>query len=84
MKKLLILPLLFILTGCPTVPVKQEFPKVPDSFLVPAPQLKVTPDGASASEVFDVVIENYSTYHSVSNTLSKWQEWYKQQKQLSE
>lgn len=84
MKLLVILSLSLFLTACETLPVKQEFPKVPEVYMSPAPELKEIPANSSADIVFDVVIENYGLYHSVANQLTKWQEWYREQKKIFE
>lgn len=80
--KYFILPVLLLLTACECVPVKKEFPPVTDEMMVQAPALKQVSKDAKASEVFDTVVENYGTYHEVSNRLSIWQKWYEEQKKI--
>jgi hypothetical protein len=82
MKKLLIVSLIAVLTGCVTVPVTQNFPKASDTLQVPPPALKEIPADSTASQVFDIVIENYGTYNEVANQLSGWQQWYIDQKKI--
>jgi hypothetical protein len=84
MKRIVILLCTVGLFGCSTVPVTQSFPKTNDALMKPVPELKEIPYGSSASEIFDVVIENYGTYHEVANQLESWQKWYKEQKQIFE
>jgi len=84
MKRLLILLCTIGLFGCSVVPVVQSFPKANDALMKPAPELKEAPNSASASEVFDVVIENYGTYNEVANQLNSWQKWYIEQKKIFE
>jgi len=84
MKRLLILLYTIGLFGCSVVPVVQTFPKANDALMKPAPEFKEIPNSASASEVFDVVIENYGTYHEIANQLNSWQKWYIEQKKIFE
>ena len=82
MKKLLIISLVAVLAGCMTVPVTQNFPKASDTLQVPPSALKEIPADSSATQVFDIVIENYGTYNEVANQLSGWQQWYVEQKKI--
>jgi len=84
MKKLLIALCVFGLVGCVTVPVDQNFPKASDTLQTPPPALKEIPAGASASVIFDTVVENYGTYNEVANQLKGWQQWYVEQKKIFE
>jgi hypothetical protein len=72
------------LIGCSTVPVKVPFPEVPKEMMEKPKKLETVKDGASASEVLETVIRNYSKYHDQSILLESWQEWYKQQKKINE
>lgn len=80
--KLLIAIALVLLTGCMSVPVTQNFPKAPDALMTAPPELKEVAAGASASTVFETVIENYGTYYEVANRLKAWQKWYEEQKKI--
>ena len=82
MKKLLIISLVAVLAGCMTVPVTQNFPKASDTLHGPPSALKEIPADSSATQVFDIVIENYGTYNEVANQLSGWQQWYVEQKKI--
>ena len=84
MKQLLIALCLFGLVGCQTVPVTQNFPKASDTLMAPPATLKEIPTGASASVIFDTVVENYGTYNEVANQLKGWQQWYVDQKKIFE
>ena len=84
MKKYLAIIPAVLLIGCVSVPVERSFPKVPDALMVAAPDLKEVPENADAAQVFDVVIENYGTYHEVANLLRGWQQWYVEQKKIFE
>ena len=80
---LTIIPLAF-LVGCVSVPVERHWPKVPEALQTPAPELKTTASNASASEVFDVVVENYGTYYDIAGKLAGWQKWYVDQQKIFE
>jgi hypothetical protein len=84
MKYLLALLLSLTLVGCSTsVPVKRNFPSVPEELLVDCPELKKVAQGTTKlSEVLVVVTDNYSTYHECRIKLQAWQEWYKSQKEI--
>ena len=59
MRSLIVLSLV-LLTGCATsVPVVPKFPDVPDTLLVPCPELEKLPDQTKLSEVDEVVVRNY-------------------------
>lgn len=74
--------LLVFLTGCTPVIVRQQFPTVPSELLEAPAQLKTVPDGAQADQVFETVIDNYGTYHQLSDKYRRWQEWYINQKKI--
>lgn len=78
---LALMPVLFLF-GCVSVPVDQNFPKVPAALLVAPPDLKEVPENAQADQVFGIVIENYGTYHEVANELRGWQKWYIEQQKI--
>ena len=80
---LTIIPLVFLI-GCVSVPVERDWPKVPNELQTPAPELKTTAPNAPASEVFDVVVENYGTYYDIANKLAGWQKWYIDQQKIFE
>jgi len=73
-----------LLTGCHTIPVQREFPNAPAELMAPIKELKQTPVNSSPSQIFDIVIENYSIYHETANRLENWQKWYVEQKSIYE
>lgn len=81
MKLFALIPAL-LLVGCVSVPVTQHFPKVPDTLMTAAPDLREVDSGASASAIFETVIDNYGTYYEVANRLKAWQQWYQDQKKI--
>lgn len=70
-----------LLMGCVGTPVKQKFPDAPPSLTQPCDTLKTTPATTQLSDVLDVVVDNYSSYHECSTKVTSWIEWYKQQKE---
>jgi len=81
--KYLIICLSLLVTGC-VMPVKQNFPSVPKTFLEQPQELKEVPENSSFSNMLDIVLDNYGSYYIVSERLTAWQNWYKQQKQIFE
>ena len=83
MKKLLIC---LLLTGCSTaVPVKRNFPDVPQVLKTACPELKEVEEGTvKLTDILAVVTENYSQYHECKITVDAWIDWYNQQKKIFE
>jgi hypothetical protein len=81
MKSLVLIPAIFLLSGClATVP---KFPDVPPELLTNCPELnEVQKSTAELSKVLDVVVVNYSTYYECRVKVEAWAEWYKQQKSI--
>ena len=84
MNKVALIVLCLTLGACSTtgVPVGEKFPEIDSDFMVPAPSLKTVPAGTSASGVFDIVVDNYATYHDVAAQLKGWQDWYVKQQTI--
>lgn len=84
MKKLLIISLLSVLTGCATpVPVAVKFPSVPSELMKSCPDLKtVDTNTTKLSEVLSVVVDNYSQYYDCKSNLDDWIEWYNTQQKI--
>jgi hypothetical protein len=84
MKKLVIIPILFLLSGClATAPVHRNFPEIPEELKVSCPDLKTIETGTTQlSKVIGVVTENYAQYHECKVKVDAWLEWYKTQKQI--
>lgn len=84
MKKLLLL-IPFLLVGCKSVPVQQEWPGVPDELLQACPDLQQVEQGTTKlSEILQVVTDNYSTYYECKSKVDDWIVWYKGQKKIYE
>jgi len=86
MKKLFLLLPVILLTGClKSVPVKMDFPSVPEEMKQACPDLKQTQENETKlSKVIEVVVENYTQYHECKLKIDAWIEWHKQQKQISD
>jgi len=89
MNKILIILLTFTLSGCSMMPrLTSAKPEFPGPFVDEKTQqmpkcedLKQVPaDVNSMSEVFKIIVENYTTYWRCSNQVDGWAEWYEQQK----
>ncbi len=84
MKKLfLLLPLLLIVGCTATVPVKRNFPGVPEELMKACPALKtVDPGTEQLSKVVGVVADNYAQYHECKIKVDGWIEGYNAQKKI--
>jgi hypothetical protein len=84
MKKLILIPLLVILSGCATkVPVAMKFPAVPESLLITCKDLEqVKTNEEQLSEMLKVVVTNYGQYHECRAKVEAWIDWYKNQKEI--
>ena len=83
MKKLSVIVLSLLLTGCITVPVDREFPKIPPSLQTGCPTLGEVPTNTTKlSEVLVVVTNNYALYQECQVKINTWQSWYKEQQRI--
>ena len=80
----LILLVMFLISGCTTVPVTAKFPEVPNKILETCPDLKKLQDDAKLSDVAKTVTVNYSTYYECAVKHDAFVEWYKIQKKIYE
>ena len=80
MRLLLLIP--FLVAGCTAVPVKRNFPEVPQEIMVACPELKQTEQTEKLSDVLKVVTENYGQYHECKIKLDAWIEWYNKQQEI--
>jgi hypothetical protein len=85
MKRLILLPILF-LVGCSTpVPVRQPFPAAPDVLMQKCDSLLVLNDNENRlSRVIESVTKNYAKYHECKARNDAWIEWYNTQKKIFE
>jgi len=85
MKKLLLLLIPFVLIGCKSAPIQQDWPNVPEELLVACPDLKdVNTDTSKLSDILQVVTDNYSTYYECKSKVDDWITWYNGQKKIYE
>lgn len=86
MKRVLILCLLLMLTGCwGTVPVKQNFPDAdPEMMQKCGPLSTIDQPEVKLSELLSTVVKNYKKYHNCADLVDAWQEWYTKQKKISQ
>lgn len=84
MKKILLFCTVLLMSGCSTtVPVKQKFPEAPNVLLEKCEPLEtIDKPNIVFSEFLKVVTNNYTKYHTCSNLLNAWQEWYVEQKKI--
>ena len=84
MKKLILLPLIIVLSGCATkVPVAMKFPAAPESLLITCKDLEqVKPNEEQLSEMLKTVVTNYGQYHECRAKVEAWIDWYKGQKEI--
>ena len=87
MKLLLATVLSLSLVGCSTtVPVKIQFPAVPEILMEPAGNL--TPlDKSNNPQISDLIEnanDNAGKYYELKEKYNAWQEWYRAQKSIHE
>ena len=84
MKKLSLLICVFLLSGCAaTVPVKMEFPQVPESLMAPAEPLdQITKPNPRLSDIIANDSNNAGKYYQLREKYRAWQDWYTQQKKV--
>jgi hypothetical protein len=75
---MVLLLVVFILTGCTTPPVIPKFPEAPTKAgaMEQCPDLKKLQDGAKLSDVSQTININYSTYYECAVKADIWIEWY--------
>jgi len=86
MKQLFLVFLITALTGCvATVPVKRNFPNVPESLKSPCTELEIIDTRTSKlSAVITIVTDNYGKYQECRIKSDAWIEWYNTQKAIFE
>ena len=89
MKKLILIPLI-LLAGCGSlfkqpVPISQKFPDATPELMKKCEDLMtIEGDKIPITELFKVIVQNYSLYYQCSNKVDGWQEWYIEQKKIYE
>jgi hypothetical protein len=81
-----LITLIVLLAGCSTtVPVKRNFPDVPQSMKVLCTELKkIEGDVISIVDLHKTVVENYMLYHECAVKVDAWHEWHRMQKEIVE
>ena len=84
--KLLVIALVFVLSGCSTVvPVTAKFPQPPGlQSQTRCPQLKKLEDAPQLSDVAKTITVNYTEYYTFAVKTDAWIEWYAKQKIIFE
>jgi hypothetical protein len=82
MKNIIAVCAIFALTGCSVVPVKANFPDVPERLMIKCPQLKKVSETPTLSDVAKTVTNNYTTYYECATKHDGFVEWYKTQKEI--
>lgn len=82
---LILLVLVFQLTGCSTAPVVPKWPEVPKELLEACPDLKtIDSKNEKLSTLVETVADNYSEYYGCKSKVEDWTTWYKSQQKLWE
>ncbi len=85
MKNVIAVCAIFALTGCSTVvPVKANFPDVPERLMIKCPQLEKVSETPTLSDVAKTVTNNYTTYYECATKHDAFIEWYNIQKNIFE
>lgn len=86
MNKLLLFCVATVLSGCSAiVPVKQKFPEAPPVLMEKCEPLSTIDQPEIVfSEFLKVVTKNYTKRHSCAKLVEAWQEWYTEQKKISD
>ena len=85
MKRLIAVCVFFALTGCSTVvPVKANFPDVPERLMVKCPRLEKVSETPTLSDVAKTITNNYTTYYDCAVKHDAFIEWYNIQKNIFE
>ena len=73
-----------LLSGCWTVPVVPDFPKLPDQTVmnIPCPELKTLKTDPTISDISTVLNQNYHAYYECAVKVDSWNAWYKQQREI--
>jgi PBP1b-binding outer membrane lipoprotein LpoB len=77
---------ILLLAGCSTtVPVKQKFPDAPKVLMEKCEPLETIEQPSIVfSEFLKTVTKNYTKHHSCAKLVEAWQEWYTEQKKISD
>jgi hypothetical protein len=84
--KYVLIPISLLLSGCWTVPVAPDFPKLPSptAMNIPCPALKPLKEDPTISDIATTLNLNYHTYYECAVRVESWNRWYTEQKALYE
>ena len=82
--KYLLIPVTLLLSGCWTVPVVPDFPKLPEETVmnIACPKLDELKADPTISDLSTTVNVNYHRYYECATKVDSWNKWYKEQKAL--
>lgn len=71
-----------MMAGCSTtLPIKQEFPEIPEALLQKCDNLEtIDKPTILLSDFIKVITRNYTKYHTCAESVQAWQDWYIKQK----
>jgi hypothetical protein len=75
-----------LLSGCWTVPVVPDFPRLPEQTVmnIACPTLEQLKADPTISELSNTLNTNYHKYYECAVKVDSWNAWYKQQRDLYE
>jgi len=79
---MLIVSFLSLLSGCTTTQLRTDFPTPPGELMLLPPKLNTLPDKAPLDKAEQTIIDNYTTYHEVSQQLIDLENWIKEQSKI--
>jgi starvation-inducible outer membrane lipoprotein len=84
--KYILISFALLLSGCWTVPVAPDFPKLPEQTVmnIACPDLKALKSDPTISDISNTLNLNYHTYYECAVKVDSWNTWYRDQKALYE
>lgn len=81
-----VIVLSLLLSGCWTVPVVPDFPRLPEqtTMNIACPELKPLKSDPTISDISNTLNINYHTYYECAVKVDSWNRWYREQKTLYE
>ena len=82
--KYILIPVTLLLSGCWTVPVVPDFPRLPEptTMNIACPELKPLKSDPTISDISNTLNINYHTYYECAVKVDSWNSWYKQQREI--
>ena len=84
--KYALIPCVLLLSGCWTVPVVPDFPRLPEqtTMNIACPDLKALKSDPTISDISNTLNLNYHTYYECAVKVDSWNKWNRDQKALYE